>query len=396
MEKDYSPALPVGTILRSPEHTYVIKDVLGQGGFGITYRVTTVIKAGNINMTVPMAIKEHFLKEHSMRDTATRSVTCSQSGTFTVRNSLKDFISEARRLQSLSGIHPGIVCVNEIIETNNTAYYVMEYLDGPSLQESIKSGIRRTEDDVLDIMYTIIDAVATLHANHITHLDIKPANIILTTDGQGLMRPVLIDFGLSKHYDNTGEATSTVNTFAKSPGYSPVEQDKALTTFSPRADIYSLGATMYALLTGHRPDDAFDIDLNRVDAELRSLGISQRVRSAITGAMAFRSTDRTPSAAALASALYGTDAPATHPTVAPHDHTRFMPGYQHTSDAPQDNDTHVAAPAATRHGDTDTPRPNLIVEDEAGINTGNSAWQNLLLGIGIVSGIVAMFVWYCY
>lgn len=250
--------LPKGHILDSGNFTYVIDEVLGCGGFGITYLAHTSVKVGNVTIEGKFAIKEHFVNSDCEREPDTSRVVYSNPAKERVESSRKDFIAEAKRLHKVGIEHPNIVKVNEVFEANNTAYYVMEYLNGQSLRSFVKQKKGLEENQMWSIMNKIIDAVLFLHKNRMTHLDIKPDNIMLTKDERGNVRPVLIDFGLSKHYDKNGKPTSTINTLGCSDGYAPIEQYAGITTFSPSADIYALGATMWFCLTGHDPKKSTD------------------------------------------------------------------------------------------------------------------------------------------
>lgn len=141
-------------------------------------------------------------------------------------------------------------------------------------------------------MNPIIDAILYLHKNRMTHLDIKPDNIMLANDEKGNLRPVLIDFGLSKHYDKNGSPTSTINTLGCSDGYAPIEQYAGITTFSPSADIYALGATMWFCLTGHDPKKSTDTDEEQLCRYLLS-NISSSTKEAIKSACATNRNNRT-------------------------------------------------------------------------------------------------------
>ncbi|MDE7414100.1 MAG: TPM domain-containing protein [Muribaculaceae bacterium] len=252
-------SLPKGYILKSPHYEYRIESVIGSGGFGITYLATAHIKVGNVSLKAKFAIKEHFISNDCERETATSSVVYSNPAKERVENSLKDFISEAKRLHKIGVDHNNIVKVNEVFEANNTAYYVMEYLEGESLRSYIKKNGPLDEGTTRLIMDPIMEVARYLHKNRMTHLDIKPDNVMLTQDEQGQIRPVLIDFGLSKHYDKNGRPTSTINTLGCSQGYAPIEQYAGITIFSPSADIYALGATMWFCLTGKDPEKSVDI-----------------------------------------------------------------------------------------------------------------------------------------
>ncbi len=247
-------ALIPGSVLKG-EKSYIIEKVLGAGGFGITYKAAVDIQVGNLTIRGHVAIKEHFMKDHCEREQDGATVVCpgTENSRALTANSLKDFVAEAKRLSDYGAGHSNIVKVNEIIEANGTAYYVMEYLEGQSLADYLDVHGPLTEKEIEEIIYPIIDATAYLHRRKVTHLDIKPGNIMLSRNSDGTVRPVLIDFGLSKHYDADGSATSTVNTMACSDGYAPMEQYSGITTFCPTADVYALGATLYAAASGKRP-----------------------------------------------------------------------------------------------------------------------------------------------
>ena len=288
-------ALSAGTVLVG-ERRYTIERLLGSGGFGKTYLASTSFTVGNISVRGYVAVKEHFVADHNEREADTLRVTTPGTARSRqiVADSLRDFIGEARRLQQLGAGHPNIVKVNEVFEANDTAYYVMEYLEGTSLWSAV-DGKPMAEGDMLALMAPIIDAVAYLHRNRLTHLDIKPQNIMLATADDGSMRPVLIDFGLSKHYDANGNATSTVNTLACSDGYSPVEQYSGITTFSPSSDVYALGATMLACLIGKTPQKSTEWPAGERMRYIDTLPVSEPLRSALCGALGDIHT-RTPDA----------------------------------------------------------------------------------------------------
>lgn len=295
--------LPIGTRLAGPALTYTITRVLGRGGFGITYLATAEIVVGNIPCTVQFAIKEYFLSGYSSRK-SDGSVEFAAQGAEIVGQTRSAFLRESRRLQELSITHPNIVRINEVFEANNTAYYVMEYLGDDHLLTHINRVGPMSVADMTAIMQPVVDAVAMLHRNNVAHYDIKPENIMLAPRADGSLRPVLIDFGLAKHYDTTGNATSMISTAAFSQGYAPMEQYRGITSFAPKCDVYALGATIVHCLTGRKPDDAFDIDLAALRGELEPKA-GAAVADAVLKAMAARAAERTADAGALAAALFG-------------------------------------------------------------------------------------------
>ncbi len=297
-------ALSPGTEVRSSQRTYTIRSVLGQGGFGITYLVETELQMGNIPCTANFALKEHFIQMLCERESSSNRVRFMQSASKEVESSKRAFVSEAQRLQRLGIQHRNVVSVDEVFEANGTAYYVMEYLTGGSLANYIKShGGRLTWADTAMVMQPICDAVAMLHRNRVAHYDIKPQNIMVTTNKQGL-RPVLIDFGLAKHYDGQGQATSSIAAGGYTPGYAPVEQYTGIQEFSPTADVYALAATICYCLTGHAPAKADKLNLSNLSDELLTLGVDAAVVNILLRALEYRPADRPADAGALVAALF--------------------------------------------------------------------------------------------
>lgn len=292
--------LQPGQRLDSGSNQYIIRSVLGSGGFGITYSASFSTTIGSLPVQVIVAIKEHFLKNDCDRDDS-HAITYSKPASDRVENSLRTFISEARRLQSISGGHPNIVHVSEVFSANNTAYYVMEYIEGRSLAELVRETGPLSWQNTYELMKPIVDAVAYLHNNKITHLDIKPANIMLASENDSV-RPVLIDFGLSKHYNEDGSATSALNIQGYSDGFAPIEQYAGISTFSPMSDVYSLAATIIFCLTGKTPPPALQLDRETADRLIPG-DVPQNVRHILLDALKMRPNERINNAGALLSAL---------------------------------------------------------------------------------------------
>ena len=294
MGQQIENALAIGTIVDSGKVKYRIENVLGQGGFGITYKVTASKMDGNIPIEVTYALKEFYMKDYSDRDKNSGAVISTAKN---VALSRKSFLSEARRLASIK--HKNVIAVNEVFEANNTAYYVMQYLEGESLYKYLARKGALPVSEALRLMSPIFDAVGYLHKNRLTHYDIKPDNIMLSKNRDGELQPMLIDFGLSKHYDAQGNETSTLQQICVSPGYSPFEQYGEIHTFTPQADVYALAATLYCCLTGSVPPDCSDYrDEPKSMLPVIAKGLENvdaHIREAILSAMKSSKVERTQS-----------------------------------------------------------------------------------------------------
>ena len=310
-EKQYEFPLPIGTVIEGGDMTdgrvgehyqYHIEEVLGQGGFGITYKVWAIIRYGQIEMKAWFAIKEHFVRGRCHRASDGKTVEYSIEAREDVEDSLKDFIKEGRLLHEICHVkNPGdpknegwrhVVPVNEVIETNNTAYFVMQYLDGGSIKAKAPMG----EEQALSYMRPICQAVAYIHRHGILHMDIKPENIVMRRDLKTQYEePVLIDFGVSLHFDRKGNLTTTHTSFGRTDGYSPIEQYGAVTDFQPKIDVYALGATLFYLLTGTVPPMSLILERAQLESMLPE-NLSQRTRAALLHAMTKEPSRRTPSA----------------------------------------------------------------------------------------------------
>ena len=292
--KEYRHTLPIGAKLQSPKRVYTVEQVLGQGGFGITYKVSANIRVDNVVARTSFAVKEFFMKESCERDSHD-SVCYSSPVKDKVEESKKDFLAEAQRLNKISLEHPNLIHVNEVFEANNTVYYVMEYLDGGSLRIYVQQHGPLSEHEALEMMKPIFKAVDFLHQNLMTHLDIKPDNIMLKRDADsGKITPVLIDFGLSKHYDKNGKPTSTLRVSGCSDGYAPMEQYVGIYSFTPQADVYALAATLFFTLTGKDPVIATELSKDKIVTSLPESDCS-KVKEAVVSAMKMRKEERTQS-----------------------------------------------------------------------------------------------------
>ncbi len=261
---------------------YRIISTLGRGGFGITYL------AEQVNVRRKVCIKEFFPKAYYRRDGDSGAISLSSDGFAELMSKFKDkFIKEAYTIAELD--HPNIIRIHDVFEENSTAYYVMEYIDGESLQSKVNSSGAMAESAAHEYIKQVAAALDHVHSQQIMHLDVKPGNVMVRDKDN---RAILIDFGLSKHYDaESGDATSTT-IVGVSHGYAPMEQYKegGISSFSPSTDIYSLGATLYFLVVGKTPPSADVVGEDGIGA-LPS-GLSRGTRSAIERAMQHRRKDR--------------------------------------------------------------------------------------------------------
>ncbi|MGN0036948.1 MAG: protein kinase [Bacteroidaceae bacterium] len=245
--------LPLGAVLHGKSYSYRIEQVLGQGSFGITYLASVKMQGalGSIDAQVKVAVKEFFMKEINGRE-GTTVTSGSKGGLFA--DYRKKFVREATNLSRLR--HPHIIQVLECFEENNTVYYAMEYLDGGSLDDLIARRHGLPEAEALGYVRQVADALAYMHAHNVLHLDLKPGNVMLH---QG--KAVLIDFGLSKQYDEDGNPDSSTTVGGGTPGYAPIEQANYRDGkgFPVTMDIYALGGTLYKMLTGQRPPEASEV-----------------------------------------------------------------------------------------------------------------------------------------
>ncbi len=277
-------ALSAGSLVQE----YLIQDVLGQGGFGITYL------AFDQKLERKLAIKEYFPWEFAVRTDHGRVEFSHAESESLFDWGLDRFLEEGKMLAKFN--HPNIVRVLNYLETNNTAYIVMEFEEGEELSASIKLRSTVSESKVLNIFLPILDGLKRVHAEGVIHRDIKPANILLLKNDT----PLLIDFGSARQ--SIGVKTKTLTTLV-SPGYAPFEQyaNEAGSKQGPWTDIYSLSASMYRCLFGSCPEDAISRAKSVLDghpdpyikaSELGDGSISKELLHTIDMGLSFKAIDR--------------------------------------------------------------------------------------------------------
>ena len=234
--------LKPGVILKE---RYKIEEVIGAGGFGITYRAWDPL------LQAYVAIKEYYPS-----GIATRSVDSSKV-CVPVGNEQKEyhrglvrFLKEAQDVARFQA-EPNIVSIYDYLEENDTAYMVMEYLHGCTLKRYVLDHRGRLDTDhIIHICLSVLDALAVVHASDMIHRDISPENIFICED----LTVKLIDFGAAKQVYLDGEQTMSV---VLKPGYAPPEQYVKKDKQGPWTDIYALGATLYFAATGEKPEESF-------------------------------------------------------------------------------------------------------------------------------------------
>ena len=329
---------------------YRIVSMLGSGGFGITYLGTQTGLERNI------VIKEFFMSGYCLRDEYSNLITVPTVSNVEFVERFKDkFLKEARHIAQLK--HPNIVNIIDVFEENGTAYYVMDFIEGGSLVEKVQREGPLPENVAKRYILQIADALNYIHQRYMNHLDVKPGNIMLSRNDNA----ILIDFGLAKQYDSqTGHQTSTTPV-GISHGYAPMEQYKegGVSEFSPETDIYSLGGTLYYLLTGERPPVSQEINEDglRLD-QLKAKNVSWPTISAIINAMKPRKKERTHDINTFIAELYaGTEGDITGPGYTGQGYTtdprNTGPGYTGSGNTTDPRNT---GPGYTGPGNTTDPR----------------------------------------
>lgn len=286
-----SSVLPHGYVLEGARQSFIIDKAIGQGSFGITYlakykgQVTGQIGSGSVWMQV--CVKEFFMRDMNSRNEKTMALY-DTTGNSLVNKYRHAFMREARNLAQMH--HPGIVHIFEVIEANNTAYIVMEYIDGGSLDEYIIKRGHLPEKEALVCFESICNAISYMHSQRMLHLDMKPKNVMRAEDGHLF----LIDFGLSKQYTENGQPETSTTIGLGTPGYAPLEQSEhsnESTDFRATLDVYALGGTLYKMLTGHTPPTASTVNDAILEGndimhnKLKQVGVSIKVAKVISTAM---------------------------------------------------------------------------------------------------------------
>jgi serine/threonine protein kinase len=275
------------------KNQYVLGIPLGQGGFGITYLGLDKW------LQKKVAIKEYLPAALVTRDVRTAMAIPLKNQQDTFNQGLQLFITEARNLAKFD--HSNIVRVLNFFEENQTAYMVMEYLEGRSLTDLLNQvGGRLSVASTLAIVLPLLNALAEIHAHHIYHRDISPQNIRLLNTGI----PILLDFGAARYI--VGEQSRSLDLVLKH-GYSPLEQYSGKGKIGAWTDIYAVGAVLYLMLTGILPPAATDRfgEDNLTPPIAMNLEIPLAISNAVMRALAIKSEERFQTVAEFQAALQG-------------------------------------------------------------------------------------------
>lgn len=281
--------LPPRTLLSD---RYIVGRPLGCGGFGVTYI------AWDVKLARRVAIKEYMPGELATRTAGSRIIEVRQGCEDTYRSGKNSFIYESMRLAQVGSI-PGVVPIYDCFEDEFTAYIVMEFLEGETLQQRIDRQGKIGWQECVGIFEHVLASLSAIHAAEMMHRDIAPDNIMLCSDG----RVVLIDFGAARHM--TTRFSRSLSTVLKI-GYAPPEQYDRHGRQGPWTDIYAVGATMYHALTCTIPPDAFTrVDRDTLVNPSRLVSLPRNVNVSVLNALNLTPGKRPQSAAELADMLCG-------------------------------------------------------------------------------------------
>ena len=274
---------------------YIIEGVLGQGGFGITYLGTDELHEKKV------AIKEFF-----PQGIVTRNIEYQDNVTVTFvgekdnyEKGKERFLKEARTMAKFSK-DEGIVKALDFFEINNTAYIVMEYLEGITLKQYLRENQRIAPEDLIELLVPLIESLDEIHSQGMIHRDISPDNIMVLPDG----RIKLMDFGAARDYTEFGEKSLSI---VLKPGYAPPEQYQTHGIQGPWTDIYALCATMYKCITGENPPDAIERVMDDSLKKISEFGIAipPQEEEAIIKGMSVSAKDRYQDIKDFCEDLYG-------------------------------------------------------------------------------------------
>ena len=289
--------LKKGTILKKGKYTILHK--LSSGGFGITYKASYTKKAP-VNAGVIVAIKELFIRGECVRNTTDTSIALQDMDRHDFSEFKQRFLREAKTLQKLNKVKQ-VVNVIDYFEENNTAYMVMEFIEGQTLKDYVREKGFLSQTHAIKYLNQIAHGLKEIHKHQIIHRDIKPDNIIINNQDQA----VLIDFGTAKGFI---AGKTTLHSMIFTPNYAAPEQFSQHKKIGPFTDIYALGGTLYYCLTGKEPLSIHDRDPKE---RIIIRGISIALENLLNQMLRFQASQRPQSANAILYALHTLNSPKT-------------------------------------------------------------------------------------
>ena len=360
---EYINALRAGTRLNE----YQIRDVLGQGGFGLTYL------ADDTNLSKRVALKEYLPRDFATRTAGSTVVPNSSADATDYRWGLDRFLDEARTLARFD--HSHLNKVHRFFEANGTAYLVLEYVDGQTLSHLLTKYLTVPDTHLQRIIREVLSGLAEVHQAGYIHRDIKPSNIMLRSDGSA----VLLDFGAARQA--VGQRSKSVTSIL-TPGYAPLEQyDTKAEDVGPWSDLYALGMVAYRCVSGLRDADLPDaVTRSRTQrkggndlapaVEVGKGTYDTRLLEAIDWAIQVNEEDRPQTIAAWRKALSDGQGSVVPPSPA-------------LAAASTDKSSPDSAPAAAS---TDKSSPDSVVADRFDAATKRA------LGVSVVVGVFLIII----
>lgn len=285
--------LPSGTVL---QERYQIEHKVGEGGFGITYL------AWDLQLSISVAVKEYFptmIVNRNIMEPTGLAVVVHPEQEELFAEGLLQFEKEMNHLVAF-GNQTGTASVRDFFRENNTAYMIMDYVNGITLKEYCTQHGRVELKQVLWIMKSVMDVLCGMHKRGMLHRDVSPDNIIIDKDN----RVKLVDFGSTRMMQAKVETEAVV---IIKRGFTPIEQYTSHRQQGPWTDVYGVCATMYYMLTGHIPPDV----LSRVEEDtIQSLSewgvenLPKRTEDAIMKGLSVMEKDRYLTVAELMKELY--------------------------------------------------------------------------------------------
>ena len=276
-ENKVEVGLETGTVLKA---RYRVDEIIGMGGFGITYRAWDLVFERQV------AMKEYFPVGIVTRTQGMTVSAISRNLTESLKHGIRRFLQEARDLMRFQE-NPGIVSVLDFFEENGTAYMVMEYLDGCTLKDYLAANQGKIDDAMsIHVIFSLMKVLEAVHAEGLVHRDISPDNVYICRN-----RSIkLIDFGAAKIVNQDVNSSSVV----LKHGYAPVEQYSKNGNIGPWTDVYAFGALVYYMKTGVRPVESVEriIADELVPPKTLNPAISDHLNRVIMKALSIKPEDR--------------------------------------------------------------------------------------------------------